>query len=49
MNRSKAKGTAAESAARNWLISDGWPDCERLALAASLGLSAYELCAAVMQ
>jgi hypothetical protein len=28
-NPSKAKGTAKESAARDWLISDGWLGCRR--------------------
>jgi len=30
MNRSKAKGTATETAAQRWLVADGWPDCERI-------------------
>lgn len=30
-NRPKQIGTAAESAARNWLIGDGWTECHRVA------------------
>lgn len=29
-NPSKAKGTATETAAQRWLVTDGWPDCERI-------------------
>lgn len=28
-NPSKAKGTRAESKARDWLQANGWPECER--------------------
>lgn len=30
MSRSKAKGTATETAAQRWLVADGWADCERI-------------------
>ena len=34
--RPKDIGTAGESAAKRFLVDDGWPDCERRALTARL-------------
>ena len=42
--RPKDIGTAAETAARRFLVDDGWPDCERRALACNRDTGDLTVC-----
>jgi hypothetical protein len=42
--RPKDIGTAGESAARRFLVDDGWPDCERRALAGNRDTGDLTVC-----
>ena len=42
--RPKDIGTAAETAARRFLVDDGWPDCERRALAGNRDTGDLTVC-----
>ncbi len=37
-------GTSAETAAKRWLVDDGWPDCERRALASNRDTGDLTVC-----
>ena len=37
-------GTSAETAAKRWLVDDGWPDCERRALAGNRDTGDLTVC-----
>ena len=42
--RPKDIGTSAETAAKRWLVDDGWPDCERRALAGNRDTGDLTVC-----